>query len=1657
MRNLKRALSLALASVMLLGMMVTGAGAASNSFTDFDQIVNQEAAEVTSGLGIFDGYTDGSFGPENVVTRAEMAVIICKILNGSDVDPGNFTGISHFTDVPSWAEGYVNYCASMNIVVGVGDGKFNPNGTVTTVEATTMLLKALGYFVDENDQLGADWKTTVTGRATYLTLYGALTLNANEGLTRDNVAELVFHTILSQRVAYDDNRNLYVKNTNRQEVVTNGTEDWDNTLAEDTFGMWIVDGVVTANSCTEDSLSEAVNNAPRTDVLFDEAAQQDYPARSYQDAGASHYPFEYTTGLDMIGHAARVYYKMERNAPVVFAIVDRATKVEYITYNSNTTLLANAANDAGFRRNTILQIAKEDYKVNYDWDNTVGELAKTENTINDRHVNLTGPSVAKTLIVISNSSDSTVDCVIVLDQYLDTVRRVAQTTDGKTEYKLTTHDGSDQNVPHDTFAEKDYVVVTDIGNQGEMFNLTAPEKVTANITKITGVSDGSATVKSITADGTEYKGSPAAHHEDAKQELTDSTRTLEDTTNFESIQTIGEATLLLDFQGKCIGLAEPETVNNYAYAAQFGVGHKNGSLNTEYGLTVKLFFIDGTSGVYNVNTSSGSTATNTFKGLKMYIHGGEQDALAVAKMLNNGLKNHSGNYPYVVANNNTNKATYDPQDTYTKDFGVNANGHLTGIVDDTTTGLGVYRVSLRSDNSVVLRALSVDQAKQVTNGTRLVPGHSTLIQGNGQNVKQDTGRDMYQTEKTAYFYVDGGVATAADGTPIYDGDTLHVGVRTGVSKAAGFTVGKDVDTNGRDETIEQLFVTRAARTTERDTVSAMMVYGYDLGYSDDLYFYKEGNYDIIGRSDSRANDSMVYIVYHMYDANGEVKDVTYNNSGKYYDIEVAREMVADHATGYYELGGDDIEEKYVVVRGGGNGAVNGADPAKCEFNVRLTDSAKYHPDKTPNVLQDAHNVYVINANAHHREFVDNIYTEVDEVGGISGSVLVVDATGNGIDSVRAIADKDLAGDTVRISYTYKTTGDDSYKVKVIFVTGYEPKGTNVTVTAGDPSKAVIDDVRGIITLDAVDNTLAMNQLYNALTVAGLYNVGGVNFNGSSNNTVAANTAAGTTIGSVLTSSINGNKYRSYSIVMGTNYITLKVDGAVAQYVPYNTDSKVIDFTKTSHKGGTGYIFTVPTGGNVTFVDGTAQAVKTHVKYDTAVKAIKMISSVALETGYVKVDGAPGGITYAKYNTALTLNGTAGQTYSYTVNGQNKTVDGKGTIPATDMIADITLSNISANVFTIDGTPYTLAEMQAAKDYVASKNTVGTGLWKDGATTGTAESNEYMTYAEFAASTPAVNDVYYTGYVKAKVDSSDKIPVKLNDSYTVTAPADDAGTGYSCVVGTAGEVYRTYATPIVATGDFTVETKKVTLKVNGVSTNVIIDEAGGTWKPSDIDSLRGAISTTVNAWYKAPGADLETRISTNELNNTFTATHWVTDIAVATRNVVTTDGVGDGVVDDLFDESGNPSAPGDSIDTNNPPGSHDETDTTAGDNMTIHWTGEAGKYYRVVIYEGTQRSEDTALWAGDKAGTAGVMGIYVCLNSRAADKVNPNAGGGWLAGADYKGAAHLEVQDRTKSHNLTAGYYMYEVLEYAGNPTNQGISGYSKIVVSKTFSFTPSDM
>ena len=80
MRNLKRALSLTLASVMLLGMLVVGAGAA--GFPDVnDDEHHVEAIEVLQAINVMVGDENGNFGPESQVNRSQMAVIMANLMN----------------------------------------------------------------------------------------------------------------------------------------------------------------------------------------------------------------------------------------------------------------------------------------------------------------------------------------------------------------------------------------------------------------------------------------------------------------------------------------------------------------------------------------------------------------------------------------------------------------------------------------------------------------------------------------------------------------------------------------------------------------------------------------------------------------------------------------------------------------------------------------------------------------------------------------------------------------------------------------------------------------------------------------------------------------------------------------------------------------------------------------------------------------------------------------------------------------------------------------------------------------------------------------------------------------------------------------------------------------------------------------------------------------------------------------------------------------------------------------------------------------------------------------------------------------------------------------------------------------------------------------
>ena len=95
MRNLKRALSLALASVMVMGLMVVGTGA---SYVDVSSEQNQEAIEVLQAVGVMTGDENGNFNPDALVTRNEMAVVMSNLM---DYTVSSYKGTAPFSDVPS--------------------------------------------------------------------------------------------------------------------------------------------------------------------------------------------------------------------------------------------------------------------------------------------------------------------------------------------------------------------------------------------------------------------------------------------------------------------------------------------------------------------------------------------------------------------------------------------------------------------------------------------------------------------------------------------------------------------------------------------------------------------------------------------------------------------------------------------------------------------------------------------------------------------------------------------------------------------------------------------------------------------------------------------------------------------------------------------------------------------------------------------------------------------------------------------------------------------------------------------------------------------------------------------------------------------------------------------------------------------------------------------------------------------------------------------------------------------------------------------------------------------------------------------------------------------------------------------------------------------
>ena len=235
MRNLKRTLSLALAAVMLMGMMVVGAGAASRDFTDADEIKNVEAVDVMVALGILEGGDKGDFQPNSILTREQAAKIICYLLLGTEAADKLTTNSTVFKDVAAdrWSAPYIGYCVNLGILAGDGNGNFFPEGKLNGAAFGKMLLVALGYDPAIEKYVGSDWMINVASDVIEAGISPKGLVLSND-LSRQDAAQMAFQTLTANTVKYASKGTTIIGSDGMQVIVGNTpAEKIDNSKADD--------------------------------------------------------------------------------------------------------------------------------------------------------------------------------------------------------------------------------------------------------------------------------------------------------------------------------------------------------------------------------------------------------------------------------------------------------------------------------------------------------------------------------------------------------------------------------------------------------------------------------------------------------------------------------------------------------------------------------------------------------------------------------------------------------------------------------------------------------------------------------------------------------------------------------------------------------------------------------------------------------------------------------------------------------------------------------------------------------------------------------------------------------------------------------------------------------------------------------------------------------------------------------------------------------------------------------------------------------------------------------------------------------------------------------------------------------------------------------
>lgn len=708
MRTLKKVLALSLVFAMAFTMM---AGAAFKDQDKIDSSLNNDIQLLTA-LGVFKGDENGNFNPTANVKRSEAAKMI-YVLKNNGVDDGAvaFQGVSKYADVPvgHWAEGYINYCTNLGYMGGWKEGnvqKFDPNGNVTGVELTKMLLCMIGYKADIQGYTGNGWQTNVLVDAATSGLSANFIPSIYGATPRQWTARLMTNALDAEWVTYS-----------KGELTYKG-----NTYAEQFLGLRTAEGILDETNSNKlgANMNASLNDSDKVRVtLYAPDANRNTTITAVGDADDS-----------LLGQPVKMYYKQAgtTSEAKLYAVLPYAknhkvvnTTIDAIKYDSNaaTTVTIEGLGKMDYTKSTVDSDNNSTNGVDKKISLYMNNVLVDTNTIDNLKSTISGND-SRAVTVVANK-DGYAQTILVHDmtafakvKKIDASKNTLTLEKASTASFLDTNalkDASGSNLTFDNnSANKD--------NFNKYLNVASDVK-NGSVVKITANTSTGKLVYDITL-ADKVEGTPTGY----------------------TLNSAGDAYASLTLNGATVKKAS-NGLNGYTWA------NTNTSIATD-----KTFYTDGKYVVF----SEGGTEAASVNNLAYIIAVDEAQAWGkktwkVKALLTDGT---IGEYSVAATYGNNGKKTETSPDT-------NENG-----IDPTIFQKGsVVKYSL-SDNKITLKDLAgLNSAtagqnngdiKFVADGTQVYNHNAKTVAVTGS--ADATANITYAVDSNAYFFVKSTVGTS---------------------------------------------------------------------------------------------------------------------------------------------------------------------------------------------------------------------------------------------------------------------------------------------------------------------------------------------------------------------------------------------------------------------------------------------------------------------------------------------------------------------------------------------------------------------------------------------------------------------------------------------------------------------------------------------------------------------------------------------------------------------------------------------------------------------------------------------------------------------------------------------------------------------------------